>query len=205
MIDMSEFKNTIISAIISAIITNIINLIISLLFSTEKSLFIFEKLYLNFINHWIMFLVIFLIVFAIVFIRLRMIEKPPYLYFPINDFENRYSLLVRNNKNLFWEVHIEELFEIVYKRNYHFYVGNPICPNELEDNTLCLTELQIKDYGLFYLESCVNCRKNYIRFSNFDKERYEVQLKIDALIKRNVCDIHTANDLFNLLKKNREL
>ena len=91
------------------------------------------------------------------------------------------------------------------KRNYHFYVGDPICPNELEDNTLCLTELQIKDYGLFYLESCVNCRKNYIRFSNFDKERHEVQLKIDALIKRNISKINSANDLFSLLKKNWDL
>ena len=205
MIDMSEFKNTIISAIIGAIITNIINFFISLLFPTEKNLFILDNFYLNFLNHWPIFLLIFLITFAIVFIRLRMIEKYPYLYIPINDFENRYSLLVRNNKKLFWEVHIEELFEIVYKRNYHFYVGDPICPNELDENNLCLTELQIKDYGLFYLESCVNCRKNYIRFSNFDKERYEVQLKIDALIKRNIRDINTAKDLFYLLKKNNDL
>ncbi|MBQ2962857.1 hypothetical protein [Methanobrevibacter sp.] len=202
---MTELKNTLISAIFGAIITNITNLIISLLFSTDKNLFIFDQLYLNFINHWIIFLLIFLITFTIAFIRLKMIEKPPYLYIPINDFEKRYSLLVRNNKKLFWEVHIEELFAMVYKRNYHFYVGDPICPNELEDNTLCLTELQIKDYGLFYLESCVNCRKNYIRFSNFDKERHEVQLKIDALIKRNISKINSANDLFSLLKKNWDL
>lgn len=205
MIVMTELKNTLISAIFGAIITNITNLIISLLFSTDKNLFIFDQLYLNFINHWIIFLLIFLITFTIAFIRLKMIEKPPYLYIPINDFEKRYSLLVRNNKKLFWEVHIEELFAMVYKRNYHFYVGDPICPNELEDNTLCLTELQIKDYGLFYLESCVNCRKNYIRFSNFDKERHEVQLKIDALIKRNISKINSANDLFSLLKKNWDL
>ena len=202
---MTELKNTLISAIFGAIITNITNLIISLLFSTDKNLFIFDQLYLNFINHWIIFLLIFLITFTIAFIRLKMIEKPPYLYIPINDFEKRYSLLVRNNKKLFWEVHIEELFARVYKRNYHFYVGDPICPNELDENNLCLTELQIKDYGLFYLESCVNCRKNYIRFSNFDKERHEVQLKIDALIKRNISKINSANDLFSLLKKNWDL
>lgn len=174
-------------------------------FSTDKNSFVFDKLYLNFINYLPVFLSIFLITFTIAFIRLKMIEKPPYLYIPINDFEKRYSLLVRNNKKLFWEVHIEELFAMVYKRNYHFYVGDPICPNQLEDNTLCLTELQIKDYGLFYLESCVNCRKNYIRFSNFDKERHEVQLKIDALIKRNISKINSVNDLFSLLKKNWDL
>ncbi len=202
---MFELKNTIISAIIGAVITNIINLIFSLLFSTDKNLFILDKLYLNFINYWTIFLLIFLITFAIAFIRLRMIEKPPYLYIPINDFEKRYSLLVMNNKKLFWEVHVEELFAMVYKRKFHFYVGDPICPNKLDDNTLCLTELQIKDYGLFYLESCVNCRKKYIRFSNFDKERFEVQLKIDAVIKRNISEINSARDLFNLLKKNRDL
>ncbi len=79
-------------------------------FSTDKNSFVFDKLYLNFINYLPVFLSIFLITFAIVFIRLRMIEKTPYLYIPINDFEKRYCLLVRNNRKLFWEVYIEKLF-----------------------------------------------------------------------------------------------
>ena len=50
-----------------------------------------------------------------------------------------------------------------------------------------------------YTEYCANCKKKYLRFRGYEKDKYEIQTIIDSLILKN--NIQKAEDLADIIPK----
>lgn len=194
---MDLFKVVIrfIRSILESIITTLTcNFLIAVLIGVNPDL----NSLISFFNRNLNIISIIFIIFLILFYQRKRITEKWELYEP-HPKATPYGTSFFLYKNLLWEICIEHS-EYIYEKPpyFNYYIGRALCPNPIK-NRACLTPLVISDKLMAYTEYCANCKKKYLRFRGYEKDKYEIQTIIDSLILKN--NIQKAEDLADIIPK----
>lgn len=139
-----------------------------------------------------------LLIFLIFFCQRKRITQSREELYESNPNAVRYAISIFPYKNLLWEIYIERSdFMFRDPPYFNYYIGRQLCPNP-KDNMQCLTPLIISDNLVFYTEYCAMCEKKFLRFDNYDDDKYEIQTIIDSLILK--YKVQSAEELSKVIE-----